>query len=116
MTRVLGSHLGVLATGGGGFISEQTRAARSAQVVSVGLNVDLGGLWNLGRHKGNRPLLKTSDPVATLKSYYDKRQSVYALADIELRSNAFNSIDEMALKVIAALRTKPELIEEKNDA
>jgi hypothetical protein len=38
------------------------------------------------------------------------------LADIELRSNAFNSIDEMALKVIAALRTKPELIEEKNDA
>ena len=84
--------------------------------MSVWLNVDLDVLWHRVRHKSNRPLLKTSDPFSTLKSYYDKRQTIYALADIELRSSAFNSIDEMALKVIAALRTKPELIEEKNDA
>ena len=116
ITRLLGSQLCVLSTGGGAFISEQNRAVISAQAVSVWLNVDLDVLWNRVRHKGNRPLLKTSDPFATLKSYYDKRQSFYALADIELRSNAFNSIDEMALKVIAALRKKPELIEEKNDA
>ena len=84
--------------------------------MSVGLNVYLDVLWHRVRHKGNRPLLKTPDPFATLKSYYDKRQRFYALADIELQSNAFNSIDEMALKVIAALRRSPELIEEKNDA
>ena len=116
ITRLLGSRLCVLSTGGGAFISEQNRTAISAQAVSVWLNVDLDVLWHRVRHKSNRPLLKTSDPFSTLKSYYDKRQTIYALADIELRSSAFNSIDEMALKVIAALRTKPELIEEKNDA
>ena len=94
ISRLLSSQLCVLSTGGGAFISDRNRA----------------------RNKGNRPLLKTSDPFGTLRSYYAKRQMIYALADIELRSNALNSIDEMALRVLTALRKKPGFIEETNNA
>lgn len=116
ISRLLSSQLCVLSTGGGAFISDRNRAAISEHAVSVWLNVELDVLWHRVRNKGNRPLLKTSDPFGTLRSYYAKRQMIYALADIELRSNALNSIDEMALRVLTALRKKPGFIEETNNA
>ncbi|MCX8509853.1 MAG: shikimate kinase [Rhodobacteraceae bacterium] len=111
LQRLLQAEPCVLSTGGGAFLAPQNRAAISAQGVSVWLKADLELLWNRVRHKTTRPLLRTSDPKATLSALLDARAPLYALADLAVESEPDLSIEAMAAKVIAALKAHGDLVE-----
>lgn len=68
----------VLATGGGAVLSEQNRAALRSNGVVVYLRSSLQDLWRRTRHDRSRPLLRTPDPRATLKTLYEQRDPLYA--------------------------------------
>ena len=46
------------------------------------------------------------------RQIYEARVPVYALADLAVDAGAQFSVDEMALRVIAALRTRPDVLED----
>lgn len=103
---------GVLSTGGGAFLAKRNREMISEKAVSVCLHADLALLWNRVKHKSTRPLLRTSNPHATLAALYDARSPIYALADLKVEARAEYSIEDMAGKVIEALRARPDVLEE----
>lgn len=112
IARLLKSECGVLSTGGGAFLLEQNRRMISRHGVSVWLNADLNVLWNRVRHKDTRPLLRSPDPRATLQALYEVRVPLYALADLMVRSDADAPIEKMVDRVLAALATRPDVLDE----
>jgi shikimate kinase len=100
--RILRSGPKVLATGGGAFMNEQTRKAIARNGVSVWLNAELDVLMERVGRKGNRPLLKTADPRATMQNLMDVRYPIYALAEITVMSRDEKK-EVMAGEVVDAL-------------
>lgn len=98
----------VLSTGGGAFLSARNRATIGRHGLSVWLKADLELLWSRVRHRNTRPLLRTADPRATLAALLEARAPVYALADVTVEARPGLSVEEMARKVLAALRDRPE--------
>ncbi|WP_300067209.1 shikimate kinase [uncultured Ruegeria sp.] len=111
--RLLDKEKGILSTGGGAFLSQENREMIARQGASVWLRADLNVLWNRVRHKDTRPLLRTKNPHATLKTLYEARVPVYAEADLTVTSDGEVSIDKMVDRVIVALMTRPDVLERK---
>ena len=109
--RLLSERSGILSTGGGAFLAEKNRRMISEKGVSVWLNAELETLWNRVRHKETRPLLRTPDPRGALTRLYHQRVPIYALADVTVASEPNMSVDSMADRVIAALATRPDVLE-----
>jgi shikimate kinase len=86
IARLLEGGPQVLATGGGAFMSADTRAAVRARGVSVWLKADFEVLMRRIKRRTDRPMLKTDDPAATLKALLDVRDPVYAQADLTIES------------------------------
>jgi len=86
MARLLNEGPRVLATGGGAFMNEETRARIAASGISIWLKADLDVLWRRVRKRSHRPLLLSGDPERTLRSLLDQRYPVYARADITVTS------------------------------
>ncbi|WP_353344051.1 shikimate kinase [Aquicoccus sp. SU-CL01552] len=111
IARLLVDARGVLSTGGGAFLSAENRKTISDKGVSVWLNADLPVLWGRVRHRDTRPLLKTPDPKATLRDLYEQRVPFYAEADLAVVSDAQVSVEGMVDRVLAALATRPDVLE-----
>lgn len=111
ISRLLETQQGILSTGGGAFMSAENREIISDQGVSVWLNADLPLLWSRVKHKDTRPLLRVPDPLGALTKLYEERVRVYAEADLNVVSAAGLSIEDMAGRVIDALRTRPDVLE-----
>lgn len=111
IARLLSGPPGVLSTGGGAFLQQANRAAISRHGVSVWLDADLDLLWARVRHKDTRPLLRTPNPKATLASLHEARVPFYAEADLTVKSLPGGSVDSMTDRVIAALATRPDVLE-----
>jgi shikimate kinase len=101
----------VLSTGGGAFLSAANRQLIHEVGVSVWLRADLDLLWQRVRHKTTRPLLRTPNPRETLRALYEARLPYYAEADLVVDSAADLSVEDMALRVREALRTRPDVLE-----
>ena len=86
VARLLRSGPQVLATGGGAFMSDETRQAIAESGISVWLQADLPVLMRRVAKRDNRPLLKTDDPEAVMRELMDTRYPVYAKADITVES------------------------------
>jgi shikimate kinase len=86
ISRLLQNNAQVLATGGGAFMSSETRAAIDKRGVSLWLKADLETLMKRVRRRSDRPLLKNTDPEGTMKKLIDQRYPVYAQADITVVS------------------------------
>ncbi|MGD9784417.1 MAG: shikimate kinase [Hyphomicrobiaceae bacterium] len=84
--RLLAGGPQVLATGGGAFMNEATRAAIRTSGVSVWLKAELGVLMRRVLKRNTRPLLKTADPEAVMRKLMDERYPVYEQADITVES------------------------------
>ncbi|MGR3468371.1 MAG: shikimate kinase [Shimia sp.] len=101
----------VLSVGGGAYLRAETRDLIAAHGVAVWLDAPLDVLWERVRHKDTRPLLRTDDPKATLAALLQDRRADYAKAPIHVPSDAEVSIEEMATRVIAALRDTPDMLD-----
>jgi len=112
LARLLQSAPSVLSTGGGAFLAETNRQMIHDMGISVWLRADLDLLWNRVRHKSTRPLLRTDSPRASLRQIYEARVPLYQLADLAVDAGAHYSVDDMALRVIAARRSRPDVLEE----
>ena len=86
MARLLGEGPRVIATGGGAYINERTRAGIAASGLSVWLKADLDVLWRRVRRRTHRPLLKTADPEGTLRTLMEQRYPIYERADVTVAS------------------------------
>ncbi|HTV33846.1 MAG TPA: 3-dehydroquinate synthase [Methylocella sp.] len=86
MARLLGEGQRVLATGGGAFMDEETRARIAAAGISIWLKADLDVLWRRVRKRSHRPLLQNSDPEETLRQLMEQRYPIYERADITVIS------------------------------
>ncbi|WP_072370467.1 shikimate kinase [Hyphomicrobium sp. NDB2Meth4] len=86
LARLLRSGPQVLATGGGAFMNDETRAGVAENGVSVWLKADLPLLVRRVGRRGNRPLLKAGDPEVVLQELMAKRYPVYAEANITVES------------------------------
>lgn len=114
INRLLEGDPCILSTGGGAFLAERNRTAMSAKGISVWLDADIDVLWSRVRHKDTRPLLRTPNPLETLTSIYNARIPIYKLADVHVTSEPDISIDDMAQRVIQALKTRPDIIGESD--
>lgn len=86
MARLLSEGPRVLATGGGAFMNEETRARIAAAGISIWLKADLDVLWRRVRKRSHRPLLQNGDPEETLRRLMEQRHPVYEKADITVIS------------------------------
>ncbi len=84
--RLLDGKPKVLATGGGAFIQPETRAAIQAAGISIWLKADRDLLLSRVKRRSNRPLLKTTDPAATIDELIEQRYPIYAKADVQVQS------------------------------
>ena len=111
LARLLRGSPCILSTGGGAYLSDTNRNLISESGVAVWLRADLDLLWQRVRHKSTRPLLRTANPRETLRSLYQVRVPVYALADVVVDAHADLSVDDMAQRVIEALLARPDVLE-----
>lgn len=86
IARLLEGPPHVLATGGGAFMSDETRELIKARAISVWLKADLEILARRIGRKDNRPLIAGKDPLEVLKAQAEVRYPVYAQADITVET------------------------------
>ena len=77
IARLLSEGQKVLATGGGAFMNEATRARIAESGVSIWLKPDFEVLMRRVRKRSNRPLLQTADPEETLRRLLEERSPIY---------------------------------------
>jgi shikimate kinase len=86
IARLLEGGPSVLATGGGAFLREETQQRIRAKGVSMWLRADPDVIMRRVKRRGDRPLLQTDDPAATIQRLVDERYPIYAKADITVLS------------------------------
>jgi shikimate kinase len=105
IARLLDQGPQVLATGGGAFMNPDTRAAIRRKGVSIWLKAELDVLMKRIKRRGDRPLLKTDDPAATLTALIEQRYPIYAEADLTVLSRDVPH-DAIVDEIVAALRAR----------
>jgi shikimate kinase len=105
IARLLDHGPQVLATGGGAFMNEQTRANIRHKGVSVWLKAELDVLTRRLRRRNDRPLLKTPDPMATVANLLAERDPIYGEADVTVMSREI-AHDLIVGEIIAAVSNK----------
>ncbi|MEM0921709.1 MAG: shikimate kinase [Pseudomonadota bacterium] len=103
IARLLEGGQGILATGGGAFMQEETRAAIAERAVSVWLKADLEVLVARTSGRSHRPLLNTGDPEAVLSGLIERRYPLYALADLHVESVLDQTHEDMSERIIEGL-------------
>jgi shikimate kinase len=105
IARLLDDKPQVLATGGGAFMNRDTRAAIRDKGVSIWLKAEVDVLMKRIKRRGDRPLLKTDDPAATLTALIEQRYPIYAEADVTVLSRDVPH-EAIVDEIIAALRAR----------
>lgn len=88
IARLLDDEPKVIATGGGAFMQEETRALILDQGTAIWLDADIDTLVDRVSRREGRPLLKGKDPRVVLTELAAVRNPVYALAPIHVKSIA----------------------------
>jgi Shikimate kinase len=86
--RLLDGEPRVIATGGGAFMQEETRALILEHATAIWLNADIDTLVDRVSRREGRPLLKGKDPRIVLTELAAIRNPIYALAPIHVKSAA----------------------------
>ena len=88
IARLLDDVPKVIATGGGAFMQEDTRALILDGATAIWLDADIDTLVDRVSRREGRPLLKGKDPRVVLTELAAVRNPVYALAPIHVKSIA----------------------------
>ena len=100
--RLIGNGAQVLATGGGAYMNDETRARIQDHGISVWLKAPLPLLMKRVMKRQDRPLLKTGDPESVMRKLIETRYPVYRLADLAVESRDVQH-GQMVNDVIRAL-------------
>ena len=84
--RLMENRHGVIATGGGAFVNEETRALILDKGIAVWLDADLDTLVERVGRKNTRPLLQGGNPRDILAKLKTEREPAYAQAPIHVIS------------------------------
>jgi shikimate kinase len=102
IARLLDGGPQVLATGGGAFMNEDTRARIVDKGISVWLKAEFDVLMRRIKRRQDRPLLKTDDPGTTLRELIEERYPIYALGDLTVQSREVPH-DKIVDEIVSAL-------------
>jgi shikimate kinase len=102
IARLLRDGPRVLATGGGAFMSGETRDTIRVRGISVWLKADAETILRRARRRSNRPLLQNSDPEGTIKKLIEVRYPIYGEANVMVESRD-GTHDETVTSVVIAL-------------
>jgi len=94
----------ILATGGGAFVQDKTRALIETKAVSLWLKADLELLVARTAGKSHRPLLRQGAPREVLQDLMNRRYPVYAKADIIVETKD-EPPQATTARVLAALKS-----------
>lgn len=86
IARLIDQGRKVIATGGGAFMNDQTRALILDRAIAVWLDADLDILVERVSRRDGRPLLEGKDPRTVLTELAGIRNPVYSLAPIHIQS------------------------------
>ena len=103
--RILAAGPQVLATGGGAFMNEETRATIRRSGISIWLRADLPVLMRRVLKRDTRPLLKTGDPEHVMRNLIATRYPVYAEADLAVESRDV-AHEVIVSEILDALRAR----------
>ncbi len=109
IARLLAAGPQILATGGGAFMNDETRAAIRERGISIWLRAELPVLMRRVAKRDTRPLLKTGDPEAVMRSLMATRYPVYAEADITVESRDVPH-DVIVGEIVEALASRLALV------
>jgi shikimate kinase len=109
IARLLDQPPHVLATGGGAFMNDQTRALIKGRAISVWLKADLDVLARRVARKDTRPLLVGKDPLEVLKGQAEARYPSYEQADVivETGDAAHHVTVDQVIKALSAHLGEP---------
>ena len=99
----------VLATGGGAFAQDDTRAMIMALGLPVWLDVPIDVLVERVARRNHRPLLHGRDARAVITELLDQRRPAYAAAPIQIHSD-HSPHDRAVDAILAALREHGERV------
>jgi shikimate kinase len=103
IARLLDAGPQVLATGGGAFMNQGTRANIKSKGVSIWLAAEFDVLQRrIAKRKNERPMLQTDNPAETLRELIALREPTYALADITVHSREVPH-DAIVNEIVAAM-------------
>lgn len=108
IARLLGNGPQVLATGGGAFITAETRQKIREAGISIWLRAELPVLMRRVGKRDSRPLLKNGDPEQVMRDLMAARYPIYAEADITVESRDIPH-EGIVAEIIAALARHPAL-------
>ena len=86
IARLVDGRPKVIATGGGAFINDETRALILEQATAIWLNASPAVLAEGVRRRATRPPLRGKDPLKVLRELSAVRNPIYALAPIHVSS------------------------------
>lgn len=86
IARLIDGRPKVIATGGGAFINDETRALILKSAVAIWLDAEPRVLASRVSRRDTRPLLRGRDPLQVLTDLAEKRNPFYALAPIHVTS------------------------------
>ncbi|HEY1414963.1 MAG TPA: shikimate kinase [Caulobacteraceae bacterium] len=105
IARLLDEPPHVLATGGGAFVNDETRALINERAISIWLKADIEVLARRVSRRDTRPLLTGKDPLEVLQAHADSRYEKYAQAHLTIETGDAahqTSVDA----IIAALKQR----------
>jgi len=86
IARLVGDRPSVIATGGGAFVNDETRALILGKAIAVWLDCDTDVLVERVTRKDTRPLLSGGDPREIVERLKNEREPYYAQAPVHVAS------------------------------
>jgi shikimate kinase len=102
IARLIESGPAVIATGGGAFVQDETRALILERGIAVWLDADLATLVERVGRKDTRPLLRGGDPKEIVARLKTEREPFYAQAPIHVAS-AGGPHGDTVMRIVQAL-------------
>ncbi|MBY8827930.1 shikimate kinase [Hephaestia mangrovi] len=102
IARLLDGRPKVIATGGGAFINDETRALILQTAIAIWLDAPLDVLVDRVARRDHRPLLRNRDPATVLAELAATRNPIYAEAPIRVPSD-HNPHDVTVKAILEAL-------------
>lgn len=84
MERLIKGKICILASGGGAFLSENTRKLAAENAVTLFLDADIETIIRNTAGRTHRPLINTPNPTQTVRDLLKKRRGVYETANLRI--------------------------------